>query len=214
MEAVVHEHLTTILSLTFLQIIGLISPGPDFAVVVRNSLIYSRKSALFTASGVAFGILTHTSYALLGLGIIIKNTAWLFECFKYTGATYLLYIGYKGIRAQKNLLPLATPQYHKDITSYVAFRSGFFTNAFNPKALLFFLSLFSVFVTPSTPTIILSIYIIIIFITTLLWFSFVSLCFSTKHTRGFFNSITHWIERTTGGLLMLLGFKLLFMKNE
>lgn len=207
------EHLGSIINLTILQIIALISPGPDFAIIVRNSLIYSRKTGLLTAIGIAFGIMIHVSYTLLGLGFIISQTAWLFECFKYIGASYLIYIGYKGLRAQKGALHLDPTNQNKDFSALAAFRSGFFTNALNPKAMLFFISLFSVFIAPSTPIPILITYGFIIFITTLLWFSFVALCLSGKSTRKFFSSISHWIERTTGGLLMLLGIKLFFIKK-
>ncbi|MCX7352786.1 MAG: LysE family transporter [Proteobacteria bacterium] len=77
------------------------SPGPDFAVVVRNSLIYSRKTAVLTAVGVSLGILVHLTYILLGLGVVIAKTAWLFCAFKYLGTAYLMYIGIKGLLAKK-----------------------------------------------------------------------------------------------------------------
>jgi len=51
------------------------------------------------------------------------------------------------------------------------------------------------------------------FITTLLWFIFVALCFSSQKLRRYFSSVSHWIERVTGGLLIVLGIKLLFTKQ-
>jgi threonine/homoserine/homoserine lactone efflux protein len=53
------DYLPSIAALTVIQLLGLMSPGPDFAVVVRNSLIYSRKTAVLTAIGVSLGILVH-----------------------------------------------------------------------------------------------------------------------------------------------------------
>src|SRR3990167_823924 len=76
MESLIFQYLSSILSLVGLVMIALISPGPDFAIVVRNSLIYSRKTGLFTALGIALGILVHVSYTLLGLGLVIAKNPW------------------------------------------------------------------------------------------------------------------------------------------
>ena len=213
MESVFFEYIPSLISFTLLQMVALISPGPDFAIVVRNSLIYSRKTGLLTALGIATGILVHVTYTLLGLGFIISQTAWLFSLFTYLGASYLIYIGYKGLQAKKGGLSLGNATHHHDIAALAAFRSGFFTNALNPKAMLFFLSLFTVFLSPLTPTAIMITYGVITFVTTLLWFVFVALCFSSQKLRKYFSSISHWIERVTGGLLILLGVKLLFTKQ-
>jgi RhtB (resistance to homoserine/threonine) family protein len=201
-----------IISLTGLSIVALVSPGPDFAIIVRNSLIYSRKTAILTALGIALGIMVHVIYSILGLRFIIDKISLLIELFKYMGAGYLFYIGYKGISAKKHYANTISSIRSKDMTSIAAIRSGFLTNALNPKAMLFFLSLFSILVTPDTPMLIINIYASIIFITTFLWFSFVALCLSGKKMRERFIALSHWIERITGGLLIIIGIKLLFIK--
>ena len=204
------EYSPSILSIAGLVMIALISPGPDFAIIVRNSLIYSRKTALFTAFGIAFGLLIHVSYTLLGLGLVIKDQTWLFLIIKYCGAFYLLYIGYQNLKAKNTSLALGDKHPIKDIPAKSAFRSGFLTSALNPKAILFFISLFSVIIAPNTPASIMLIYGIIIFIETLAWFSFVAICLSGTRTRKKFNMVGHWVECITGGALILLGMKLLF----
>lgn len=212
MKFTISEYLPMILSFTALQMIGLISPGPDFAITMRNSLIYSRKIGLFTAIGVACGIMVHVTYTLLGVGFFITKTAWLFSLFKYLGATYLFYIGYQGLKAKKHDLLASNLTHQNAISNVAAFRSGFLTNALNPKAMLFFLSIFTVFLSPKTPVLIMLIYGIIVFTTTLSWFTFVSFCFSNKRIRSLFSSISHWVERVTGGILVLLAVKLLLIK--
>jgi len=210
MNALIIDYLPSLLSLSGLMIVSLISPGPDFAVVVRNSLIYSRKTALLTALGIALGILVHVSYTLLGLGVIIKESAWFFLIIKYAGAAYLLYIGYKGLKAKKANITAENVQQARDISPFSAVLSGFLTNALNPKCMLFFISLFSMIISTQTPPAILSLYGMIIFLETLAWFGFVGFCLSGKRTREKFNAISHWIERVTGGVLMGLGAKLFF----
>jgi len=206
------EYLPSILSMAALVMISVVSPGPDFAIVVKNSLVYSRKTALLTAFGIALGILVHVAYTLLGLGLLIANTPWLLFGVKCLGAGYLLYIGFKGIRAKKAVSPMGNVHHHKhDISPISAIRSGFLTNALNPKCMLFFVSLFSVIIDPNTPFSVMLLYGLIIFIETLSWFGFVAFCLSGKNTREKFNAVGHWIERVTGGILMALGVRLFFM---
>lgn len=207
-----HDYIPSIIALTFIQLLGVMSPGPDFAVVVRNSLIYTRKVGILTAVGVSIGIFVHLAYILLGLGVIISNTLWMFYLFKYLGACYLMYIGIKGLCAKKQVTDfIKSPQQLPSISSFAAIRNGFLTNALNPKAMLFFISLVSAFITPEVPPIIITIYCLIIFLTALIWFLFIAICFSSKRLRSFFSNFQYLVERTTGGLLFLLGIKMLFV---
>ena len=208
------EYLPSIAALTVIQLLGVMSPGPDFAVVVRNSLIYTRRIGVLTAIGVSLGILVHLAYILLGLGVVITKTAWLFCVFKYLGASYLLYIGIKGVLAKKQPANYEnTTDSLKELSSFKAITTGFLTNVVNPKAMLFFLSLISAFI-PGKPTIIIGIYGVIIFSSTMMWFLFVAMCFSNKRLRSFFKDFQYLIERITGGLLILLGLKMLFVSAE
>lgn len=211
MESTLFSYLPTLISFTGLQIIGLISPGPDFAITMRNSLLYSREIGVFTALGIAFGIMGHVIYTLLGVGFFVMQTPWLFNIFKYVGSGYLLYSGYKGLKAPSYIVSAPSPS-QNTLSALKAFRSGFLTNALNPKAMLFFLSLFTAFLSPTTPPFIMISYGIIIFTTTFIWFSLVAWGFSNERVRTLFRAFSPWIEKTMGILLILLGLKLFFMK--
>jgi len=205
------DFLPSIFSVAGLVMISIISPGPDFAIVVKNSLVYSRRTALLTALGVAFGILVHVTYTLLGLGLLISKSPWVLFGVKCLGAGYLLFIGFKALCAKKAVSDLGKVKHEHDVSALSAIRSGFLTNALNPKCMLFFVSLFSVAVDPNTPFVVMLIYGLIIFIETLSWFGFVAFCLSGKNTREKFNADGHWIERITGGILMALGIRLFIM---
>jgi RhtB (resistance to homoserine/threonine) family protein len=208
------EYLPSILALTGIQLVGVISPGPDFAITVRNSLVYSRKTGVLTAVGIALGILVHLAYILLGLGMIIAKTVWLFHLFKYLGSGYLIYLGIKGLMARKGAVDYGTLKHQKDISSFAALRNGFLTNALNAKCMLFFLSILSAFLTPDEPGLIIFIYGSIIFFSTLIWFVIVALCFSHERLRLIFSDLRHWIERVMGGLLLMLGIRMLFVEAD
>ena len=208
------EYLPSIAALTVIQLLGLMSPGPNLAVVVRNSLIYSRKTAVLTAVGVSLGVLVHLTYILLGLGVLIAKTAWLFCTFKYLGAAYLMYIGIKGLLAKKQTRDYGDAPALQEISALKAISTGFLTNAMNPHAMFFFLSLISAFVTPSEPTLIVVVYAAIIFSSTLIWFLIVAMCFSNKRLSLFFKNFQYLVERVTGGFLILLGIKILFTRGN
>lgn len=86
-----HPILFSFLLIGSLNFLAVISPGPDFAMVVKTALTQPRKPAVFTALGIALGIFVHVSYCVLGLAIIITQSILLFSLVKYLGAAYFIY---------------------------------------------------------------------------------------------------------------------------
>lgn len=89
-------------TISIVILLAAISPGPDFALVTRNSLRHSQKAGVMTALGIAIGTLFHASYCILGFVIIISKSILLFNIIKYMGASYLIYLGIKGLLEKKN----------------------------------------------------------------------------------------------------------------
>jgi threonine/homoserine/homoserine lactone efflux protein len=81
------------------HLVAVASPGPDFAVVLKHSITYGRRCAIYTSIGVGCAILLHITYTLVGIGLLITQTPWLFELFKYAAAAYLCYIGFSAIKS-------------------------------------------------------------------------------------------------------------------
>src|SRR3989338_2489374 len=122
------------LTVAVIHLLAVMSPGPDFVLISRNSLIYSRKVGVYSAVGLGLGILVHVTYSLIGIGLIISKSIVLFSILKYAGAAYLIYIGYKCVRAKP--LEQAETELPKqaDLGKLAAIRMGFLTNVLNPKA--------------------------------------------------------------------------------
>jgi RhtB (resistance to homoserine/threonine) family protein len=201
--------LSQFLTIALVHFLAVVSPGPDFAIVVKNSITYGRRVGIFTSLGIGLGIFIHVAYCILGIGLIISQSIFLFNLIKYVGAGYLLYLGISSIRAKANSGQM--PVFAKSSESYSlkkAVITGFMTNGLNPKATLFFLSLFTVIVRPDTPTSYQVIYGIYMAFATALWFILVSLLFSQQKVRERFLRIGHWFERVMGGVLIALGLKL------
>lgn len=132
-------YLTEFLTVALIHLLAVASPGPDFAVVVRESVTHGRRAGTWTALGVGTAIFLHVGYSLLGIGLIVSQSIVLFNALKWAAAAYLLYIGFKALRAQP-VKPTAD-NLHKEAgerTARGAFTSGFVTNGLNPKATLFF----------------------------------------------------------------------------
>lgn len=202
---------TEFLTVALIHLLAVASPGPDFAVVVRESVAHGRRAGMFTAFGVGSAIFVHVGYSLLGIGIIVSQSIVLFNALKWLAAAYLLYIGIKALRA-KPAAPaaLSTRLQVAERTARGAFSAGFVTNGLNPKATLFFLSLFTVVINPHTPLFVQAGYGVYLAVATGLWFCMVAMLFSHQRVRTGFARMGHWFDRTMGAVLVALGVKLAF----
>lgn len=180
-------------------------PGADFAMVLRQSILHGRKTAILTSAGVASAILVHGTYTLLGLGLIISKSLVLFSIIKVVGVLYLLWMGITVFRAPVPVKPDFEFEKVRDEPSAAnAFVLGFLTNLLNPKAVLFFLALFSSLVSADTLLSFKSIYVASMSVGLFIWFALVSIFFTTASVRGFFYRIGKWFNRVTGITLIML----------
>ncbi|MDI9244222.1 LysE family transporter [Marinobacter sp. CHS3-4] len=196
------------LTVALIHFLAVASPGPDFAVMLRQALCQSRRNALLTATGVGTGILVHVSYSLLGIGLIIQQSLVLFNILKVIGALYLTWIAVQCLRAKAGGVHVDTRN-AKPQTGAAAYRLGFLTNTLNPKATLFFVSLFSVVISPGTPALVQGAYGLYMAVATGLWFMLVAVFFTLPQIRRGFNRFGHWLDRLMGGALLLLAGQLL-----
>ncbi|MEH6565625.1 MAG: LysE family transporter [Halopseudomonas sp.] len=197
------------LLVVLVHLLAVISPGPDFAVVIRNSVSAGRRAGLLTAVGVGVGIFVHVAYSLLGIGLIVSQSVWLFNLMKLLAAAYLLYIGIRALRAKpQNSAPVDQASAQKSMTGRQALLQGFVTNGLNPKATLFFLSLFTVVISHDTPLLVQAGYGLYLAVATGAWFCLVALLFSRAAVRRGFNRMGHWFDRLMGTVLIGLGLHL------
>jgi RhtB (resistance to homoserine/threonine) family protein len=195
------------------HLVAVASPGPDFAMVLRQSITYGRRPAVWTSVGIGTGIFLHVAYSLLGIGLLVRSSVLAFNILKWLGAVYLAWVGQKALRAK----PFANGGVQQATAAggtpaipgrRAAFVTGFLTNALNPKATLFFVALFSVVINPRTPVLIQCGYGIWMALATMGWFTLVSLFFSQERVRAAFLRCGHWFERTMGVILLALGVRL------
>lgn len=199
------------LTVALIHLLAVASPGPDFAIVVRESVAHGRRAGTWTAAGVGSGIFVHVAYSLLGIGLIVSQSIVLFNALKWLAAAYLFYIGIKALRARPTPAgALGVPADGLARSARSAFMIGFVTNGLNPKATLFFLSLFTVVINPHTPLTVQAGYGVYLALATGLWFCLVALLFSQARVRSGFARMGHWFDRMMGAVLVGLGVKLAF----
>lgn len=197
----------TLITMCVIDLLAMISPGPDFIVVVQNSIKYSPRIGRYTALGISLGLLVHMTYCILGLGLIISQSIMLFNLIKYLGAAYLICIGIMSFISKEEDLDLSTSKETKTITPKEAIKIGFYVNALNPKATLAFVSLFSAFITPETPGSIQYAFAAFVVLSSVLWFSLVASIFTIKKVQSVFNKAKTRVDRTIGVVLVSLGLR-------
>jgi len=203
------EYLPLIGTVALLNLLAAISPGPDFVVTVRNSLCYSRRAGIFTALGISLALCVHLFYCAAGIGYIISTSVVLFTILKLLGAAYLIYLGVSSFIAKGSRIDLTEERTGTDLTRLKAFRMGFLTNVLNPKATLFFLSLFTLVIGNSTPVYIILTISAIIILTAFTWFTIVSIFLAQQNVQRVFLKYEKIINRTLGGFLVFLGVKII-----
>jgi RhtB (resistance to homoserine/threonine) family protein len=201
------EYLPLIGTVFLLNLLAAVSPGPDFVMTVRNSLCYSRQSGIYTSIGISMGLLVHLFYCAAGIGYIISTSIVLFNVIKVLGAAYLVYMGVSSFLSKKSKMDLSGVATGPGLSRFQSFKMGFLTNVLNPKATLFFLSLFTFVIGNSTPLYIVLTISLIIVLTALVWFIVVSLFFTHKKVQRAFLRYEVMINRFFGGFLVLLGIK-------
>lgn len=208
------ENLALIGTVTLVHLLAVMSPGPDCIMVMKNALTYSRKAGVWTAVGIAAGISVHVFYSLAGLALIIAQSILLFNTFKLLGAAYLIYLGIKSFLSKSSQLELdRTRESRPDLTRLQAVKIGFLTNVLNPKATLFFLSLFTLVISPDTSAPVLGLVSVIMIANTALWFMLLSVIITHHRIRVVFERFQNVFNKTFGGILIAFGIKVALAKR-
>ncbi|MFP5458087.1 MAG: LysE family transporter [Bacteriovoracia bacterium] len=188
------------------HLVALMSPGPDFVLVVRNALGKSRRDGYMTALGFAAGVAVHLTWGILGLGLLMTELPWLQTLLQYVGAGYLAYIGLKSWNAGQFQIAASTEA--KRSNYMTSFREGFITNLLNVKAMLFFISLIVNVLTPEV-TVSVRISAALLMVTlTALWFILVSRFLTISSIQRAFLAAQRPIEKLLALILWALALKL------
>ena len=206
-----------LLVITSVHLLAAASPGPDFVLVSQQTISNGKKAGLLCSIGIALGLSIHILYSAFGLAAIIANSTTALWAIKLLGGSYLIYLGIKGLRARPHKLSAADGA-HKEMTPQRSpiqiIGLGFLCNALNPKAPIYFVSLFTIVISADTSASHLAIYGIWMMAIQLGWFSLVTVLLSTPRVANKLESAGYIIDRVAGGAMLLLGLKVLASRTN
>ncbi|QUM90473.1 LysE family translocator [Moritella sp. 36] len=181
-------------ALVIITLVTVITPGPDFVVVVKNTVSVSRRAGFLTAFGIATAIWVHIFYSIVAVQFVATQSEFIFEVIRLLGASYLFWLGWKSLTSTPQ--PLATKE--NEIQRSAFWKQGFINNLLNPKATLFFISIFSQVVAPNTPLFLQVGYGVVITIICFSWLCFISIMLTIDSTKPYVNKIVQPVEKIAG----------------
>ncbi|MDO5103314.1 MAG: LysE family transporter [Lautropia sp.] len=193
--------------ITGIHWLAAMSPGPDFVYVSQQTLSRGRAAGLLCSLGVALGLGVHIAYSVLGLAVVIAQAAWLLTAIKIIGGCYLVYLGVQGLRARARSAVVLHQQQAAPENPFRTLWRGFLCNVLNPKAPVYFVSVFTVVLSPDMPLWQLAAYGGWMMVLQFLWFAIVAFVLSIPRVNRQFQKAGHWIDRVLGGAMVLLGVK-------
>ncbi|EIV3804065.1 threonine transporter [Klebsiella aerogenes] len=201
------------LTVALVHIIALMSPGPDFFFVSQTAVSRSRKEAMMGVLGITGGVMVWAGVALLGLHLIIEKMAWLHTLIMVGGGLYLCWMGYQMLRGalKKNDIVTAEPQVEL-ARSGRSFLKGLLTNLANPKAIIYFGSVFSLFVGDNIGAGARWGIFLLIVLETLVWFTIVASLFALPKMRRGYQRMAKWIDGIAGTLFAGFGIHLIISR--
>ncbi|NWK78821.1 LysE family translocator [Aquitalea sp. LB_tupeE] len=175
----------TLLTLFVVYMTVMITPGPNFMVVAQTSTIYGWKNGILTATGVSAGSSILAILAITGVTSFLLKYSTIYISVKLLGISYLLYISYRFFMQGRNCASLEAN--NSLVEPVNSFSHGLLTNLTNPKALMFFITVFTSILDLSTTYALKIKCIAMISLCSFVWHFFLAIVFSLKMIRKIFS---------------------------
>ncbi len=204
-----------IITFTIVASLLVMSPGPNGVLIAKTVPTSGRTAGFANVAGFVAAFYVHGAMSILGISLILVQSATAFTAVKYLGAAYLIWIGMKAlVAAFKGVATTGeTPAAHQQRTLRNAFVEGFITNVLNPKVSMFYLAAFPQFITVGDTSAAAS--FILVFIHSMIngvWFGAMVLLFSTLTSVVQRGSFQRWLKGMTGIVFIGFGAKLASFK--
>jgi threonine/homoserine/homoserine lactone efflux protein len=198
------SEVSTLISIGLVQMLAVISPGPSFLVTARTAVAKSRFDGVKVGFGIGAGTVIWSSAALLGLNVLFRAVPVLFLGMKIVGALFILWIALQIFRHAAD--PVVIEGGNGESVSS-PFMNGFLTQISNPKAAVFFGSIFIAMLPSAVPLWMTIALIALVSFNEVWWYALVALFFGAGPVRRFYIRAKVWIDRVTGAFLGVLGLR-------
>jgi threonine efflux protein len=201
----------TLTTIWFLHLAALLTPGANFLVVSQLAASDRARSAGFATLGVGLGTLLWAGAAVLGVQALFKAFPFLQLGLQISGALYLLWLASRLWRTPAPLAVQAVQAVRAvpSLSPAAAFRLGLLTNATNPKAALFYGSIFAAAFPAQPGTLLLASAVLMVVCNALLWHALLAYVFSRPRVRARYAAQQRWLNRLAGTMVGGLGLGLL-----
>lgn len=204
-------HVTQVLTLTGVLLLAVMSPGPDFVIVLRSVLTSGRRAGMACAAGIGSGALVWAVVTSVGVAGLLAASAVAFTVVKLLGAAYLVLLGVQALLAARRggYEQDAEPQVEQARRStFVAYRQGLLTNLFNPKVAVFFLALWPQFLPPDATVADTAILAAVAGVVPVIWFSVLSNVVTALRRFLTASRVRRTIDAVMGTLLVGIGVRI------
>jgi threonine/homoserine/homoserine lactone efflux protein len=202
--------LATLLAFVGVSIFILITPGPDTALTIRNTLIGGRRTGVFTALGVAIGLSIWSFATSVGIVALIIASEPVFAAVKFAGAAFLIYLGARSLlgawRGEHEAAAIAAPG---RLSAWGGLSQGVASNLSNPKMAALFTSLLPQFATTGDGALVSLLLLGLTFCAmTFVWLTLYAFVVARAGDVLRRRNVRRTIEAVTGGVLIALGLRL------
>jgi threonine efflux protein len=200
-----------LLSLLAVDLLAAMSPGPNFLLVIQTSVKRTRRHAAAVVLGFVSANLVWCAAVVFGLSTLFRLAPWLYGFLKVAGGAYLIYLGITLWRSESVTTDLgASP----DGTVVTAYARGLLTNLSNPKSVVYFGSIFALFMKPGTPGLVQLVAVVIVLLDTALWYGAVALMFSSSTVRQVYRRMQKPLNRFTALVMIGFGVRLMLVREH
>lgn len=206
------DYAVALAGLAVVHLLAVASPGPSTVLVIQTAAVSGRRAGLLAAFAMMLGALVWAAAALYGLQALFARFDWLYVAFRVAGALYLLYLAYLLLRHAGAPLPEADPSAAHATTgagAWQGFLKALLLQLSNPKVMVFMGSIFISLLPAQPPAWMDATVLAIVAINEFTWFALLALLFSGGAARAFYRRTKLWLDRLMGGVLGLLGIRLL-----
>ncbi len=197
-----------LLSVALIWTIAAVTPGPNFFIIVHTAVKETRRLSLYTVAGIVTGTFIWAISGYFGVNIIFKTIPFLYYFLKISGGCYLIYIGFRLLFSKKEIKNQDDNKITCQVRPIACFKQGLFTNLLNPKTAAFIASLFAATIPQKSSICSGTLYVVIICLISLVWYSIVAIVFSNKKAQNIYDSFKTYVERVAGTIFIFFGIKL------
>tara|TARA_B100000886_G_C20416018_1_gene489304 strand:+ start:1674 stop:2297 length:624 start_codon:yes stop_codon:yes gene_type:complete len=186
-------------------LLGAMSPGPSMALVINNAVLKNRYHGILTAIGHGLGITVYAIFAVVGIGLIIKTNIFVFNSLKILSIIFLFYLGLKSI-ANKNQMSFKQENLTTEVFSFF---QGFIIAMLNPKIFIWFIAIYSQFMSKNND-LLFNIYLILTAgIVDTCWYVLLTIISTSGLFLNFFKSKSNILQKSLGVIFIIIGVVLL-----